>query len=143
MLDYTALKSNPQKFLALTGLTPEEFQRLLVAFRHACQRRFPSDRTMTGRPRQRPAGAGRKSSLDPPEQRLLFILVYLKTYALQVVLGELFALSQPRVNQWIHRLLPILREALDELGVLPERTAEHFGGSQAGPGEPVFIIDAT
>ncbi len=47
---------------------------------------------------------------------------YLKTYPLQALMGELFGLSQPRVNYWIHRLLPVLREALDEVGVLPERT---------------------
>lgn len=143
MINHTELKSNREKFLALTGLTPEEFQRLLVAFRHSYERRFPSNQTMTGRSRQRPVGAGRKSSLDRPEQKLLFILVYLKTYTLQVILGELFDMSQPRANQWIHRLLPILRDALDELGVLPERTAEHFGERQTGLGKPTFIIDAT
>ena len=143
MIDYTELQSNRQKFLALTGLTPRECRRLLVAFTQAYERRFPSDQTMTGRPRQRPVGAGRKSSLDQPEQKLLFILVYLRTYPLQVVLGELFDVSQPRANQWIHRLLPILRDALDDLGVLPERTPEDFGGSQTGRGKPSLIIDAT
>lgn len=143
MLNYTELKSNRQKLLALTGLTPEEFEWLLVAFRNSYERRFPTDQTMTGRPRQRPVGAGRKSALDRPEQRLLFILVYLKTYTLQVVLAELFGMSQPRVNQWIHRLLPILRDALDELGVLPERNAEHFEESQTEPSGLNFIIDAT
>jgi hypothetical protein len=143
MINYTGLKSNQPKFLALTGLTPAEFQRLVVAFRQCYERRFPSDQTMAGRPRRRPVGAGRKSSLDRPEQKLLFILVYLKAYPLQVVLGELFDMSQPRANQWIHRLLPILRDALEALGVRPERSPEHFGERQPGPGKPTFIIDAT
>jgi DDE superfamily endonuclease len=51
----------------------------------------------------------------------LFLLVYLRTYPLQVIMGELFGLTQPAVNSWIHRLLPVLRAALDDLGVLPER----------------------
>lgn len=38
-------------------------------------------------------------------------------------------MSQGRANEWIHRLLPILKQALDDLGVLPERgpkeLAEH------------------
>jgi hypothetical protein len=64
--------------------------------------------------------------LPAPEQKLLFLLVYLKTYPLQVVMAELFGLSQPRVNYWLHRLLPVLREALDELGVLPARDPHTF-----------------
>ena len=44
--------------------------------------------------------------LPTPEDRLLFILVYLKTYALQVVQGRLFGMGQSKANQWIHVLLP-------------------------------------
>lgn len=56
----------------------------------------------------------------------------------------MFGLSQPRVNEWIHRLLPILKDALDDLGVLPEREPEHFAQSEARHRErPEFIIDGT
>jgi hypothetical protein len=48
------------------------------------------------------------------------------------------------VNYWIHRLLPILREALDELGALPERDGSHFAQSQPASGEdPRLIVDGT
>src|SRR5207248_8849355 len=51
---------------------------------------------------------------------------------------------QPQVNHWIHRLLPVLQEALDELGVCPERSAGHFARSPATAGvEPRLIIDGT
>jgi hypothetical protein len=99
---------------------------------------------LAGRPRQRFPGGGRKRALHTPEQKLLFLLVYLKTYPLQTLLGQLFELSQPRVNYWLHRLLPILHEALDELGVLPERDGRHFAPSQAACGEdPRLSIDGT
>src|SRR5262249_32657493 len=52
-------------------------------------------------------------------------------------------MSRPRANQWIHRLLPILRDSLDELGFLPERTAGHFAKSPTCPGKPTSILDAT
>jgi hypothetical protein len=82
--------------------------------------------------------------LSSPEQKLLFLLVYLKTYPLQVLMGELFGLSQPGANYWIHRLLPVLREALDGLGVLPERNPNDFARSQTASGtEPRLIIDGT
>ena len=116
MLTYAELHGNRRKFLALTGLTLREFRLLLAAFARSYERLYPSDRTAAGRPRRRSAGGGRRGALDPPEQKLLFILVYLKTYPLQVVMGELFGLSQPTVNSGIYRLLPVLRAALDDLG---------------------------
>lgn len=144
MTPYTKLTMNRRKMLALTGLTPEEFQLLLVAFQPSYERRYPFDQTMAGQPRLRFPGAGRTGSLPRPERKLLFILVYVKTYPLQVVMGELFDLSQSQVNHWIHRLLPILRSALDDLGVLPEREPTQFAQSQRRPGaDPRLIIDGT
>jgi DDE superfamily endonuclease len=144
MLRYVALKRDRRKCVALTGLTPKEFAVLLPAFARAYAEQYPAERTMTGEPRQRQAGGGRKGGLPEMEQKLLFILVHQKAYPLQTLLGEVFELSQPRVNEWIHRLLPILKEALDDLGVLPEREPEHFAQSEARHGErPEFIIDGT
>jgi hypothetical protein len=40
------------------------------------------------------------------EDRLFFLLTYLKTYALQVVQERLFGMGQSKANQWIHVLLP-------------------------------------
>jgi len=121
MLRYEVVKDNRRKFLAITGLTPEEFELILTAFRDAYQRTYPETKTKAGEERQRKAGAGRKGALDTIEQKLLFALVYQKDYPLQELLGEVFGLSQGRANEWIHRLLPILKQALDDLGVLPER----------------------
>ena len=144
MMTYATLKTNPRKFLALTGLTPWEFELLFAPFSRAYERLYLPDRTLAGRPRLRFFGGGRHGSLYPDEQKLLFILVYLKTYPLQVLLGEIFNLSQPQVNHWIHRLLPILRSALDELGALPERDPTHFAESQQRSGlAPRLIIDGT
>ena len=144
MMTYATLQSDRREFLALTGLKLQEFQQLLNAFTPAYERRYPKDRTLADRPRQRCAGGGRKGVLDCPEQKLLFLLVYLKTYPLQVLMGELFGLSQPGVNYWIHRLLPVLRDVLDSLSVLPERNPNDFARSQTATGtEPRLIIDGT
>ncbi len=144
MLTYTELQSNRRKLLALTGLTLPEFQRLLPAFTRSYEELFSTERTLAGRPRQRFPGGGRKGVLHRPEQKLLFILVYLKAYPLQVLLGELFELSQQGANFWIHRLLPVLRRALDALGVLPERNPGQFGSRPLAAEEPPrLIIDAT
>lgn len=144
MVTYEALRSNRRHFLALTGLTLLEFQRLRTAFPQAYQQLYPATQTAEGQPRQRSIGGGCKGRLEQPEDKLLFILVYLKTYPLQAVMGELFGLSQPQVNHWIHRLLPVLRSALDDLGVLPERIPTYFAQAQDASGKsPRMIIDAT
>ena len=144
MMTYTELQNDRRKFLALTGLTLTEFRHLLGAFAECYERLYRVDQTLAGQPRQRFPGGGRKGVLRAPEQKLLFLLVYLKTYPLQTVLGELFGLSQPGVNYWIHRLLPILRDALDALGTLPERDGGHFARREAASGEePRLIVDGT
>ncbi len=144
MVTYAELRGNQRRCLALTGLTPSEFDLLLQAFKRSCERLYPAGRTVAGRPRQRFPGGGRTVALHAPEQKLLFLLVYLKTYPLQVVMAELFDLSQPRVNYWLRRLMPVLRDALDELGVLPERDPQAFAQTATPPqGQARRIIDGT
>jgi hypothetical protein len=144
MVTYSTLRHHEQRLLALTGLRLPEFDCLLSAFTRAYERLHPASRTGTNRPRQRAAGGGRVGALQEPEQKLLFLLVYLKAYPLQVVMGELFGLSQPRVNYWLRRLLPVLRDALDDLRVLPERDAQAFARTESthGPSSRL-IIDGT
>lgn len=144
MLIYEELKANPRKFLSLTSLTPDEFADLLPAFARAYRKRYPASQTVTGKRRKRKAGAGRKGSLENIEQKLLFILVYQKSYPLQSILAELFGISQGRANEWIHRLLPILKQALDDLGVLPERDPKKFKAKEQHQKDATTsIIDGT
>src|SRR5436305_15217986 len=143
MITYKGLQADRRQFLALTGLTLSEFQRLLAAFPQAYQKLY-ANQTTEGQPRQRSCGGCCKGRLEQPEDKLLFLLVYLKAYPLQAVMGELFGLSQPQVNYWIHRLLPVLRSALDDLGALPEREPTHFAQARCASGKaPRLIIDAT
>ena len=73
--------------------------------------------------------------LPTPEDRLLFILTYVKTYALQVVQGRLFGMVQSKANRWIHVLLPVLLAALRSLGDAPARSltalAQRLGVAEA------------
>jgi hypothetical protein len=144
MLDYTKLKRDRRKFLALTGLTLKEFKALLPAFQKAYRKRYAPEKTLAGRKRKRRVGGGRRGVLKTAEQKLLFILVYQKTYPLQVVLGELFGLSQSGANQWIYRLLPVLLDALTTLGVKPERDGHQFAASERRTStRRDYIIDGT
>jgi hypothetical protein len=144
MVTYNTLSTQAGPFLSMTGLTVAEFRELLAAFEAAYERSYPPGQTAQGYPRQRWPGAGRHSVLTRGEDKLLFVLVYLKTYPLQVVLGQLFGLSTSQANYWLHHLLPVLRVALDELGVAPERDGARLTQrptDSAGPG--AVIIDGT
>ena len=144
MLTYAKLKRNKRKFVSLTGLTPNEFELLLPAFQLTYERRYPAKKTRKGAARLRKSGGGRKGSLTTLEQKLLFALVYQKAYPIQELLGELFELSQPRANHWIHELLPMLRDALKEVGALPERNPRQFARRERQTHEPLdLIIDGT
>ena len=143
MLEYQGLKKNRRKLLALTGLTPKEFSMLLPVFSELYEQ-ARADTTQRGTVRQRAVGGGRKGQLRTAAQKLLFILVYQKTYPLQALLGEVFELSQPRVNHWVHHLLPLLQQTLEALEVMPERKPRQFALQGGGKGEAVeLIIDGT
>jgi hypothetical protein len=144
MLTYKELKENPRKFITFTSLTPDEFELLLPAFERAYLKTYPASKTKAGTSRQRKAGAGRKGSLPSIEQKLLFALVYQKSYPLQSVMGELFGMGQPQANEWIHVLLPILKQALQDLGYAPERDPKKFKKKEQDRKDAVdSIIDGT
>jgi hypothetical protein len=75
--------------------------------------------------------------------KLLFILVYVKTYPLQEVMGALFGLSQGQVNVWIHRLTPLLQTALATQGSLPERRPDAVVECLADAELWTFALDGT
>ncbi len=144
MLDYETIKKDKKQLLALTGLTANEIQKLLPYFARKYGDVYESKVLPNGELRKRAVGGGRGSGLKAIEQKLLFILVYVKTYPLQVVMGGLFGISQSGANQWIHRLLPILRDALDQMGMKPQREGKNFWISESGRGEGKdYMIDGT
>ena len=121
MIEYVKLKEKPREFLAATGIRNEEFECLLPTFEKCYQESLPKKPKPSKKKKQRAAGGGRKSSLKTMSDKLLFILVYQKTFQLQTMHALQFGLSQGRANYWIHRLLPVLQKTLADLGMKPER----------------------
>src|SRR5215813_12828654 len=98
---FTELQSCPMEFLDFTSVTLDEFQQLVPPFEAAFHARMAAWR-MDGKPRTaRRFTVYHNCPLPTPEDRLLFILVYLKTSALQVVQGRLFGMVQSKANRWI------------------------------------------
>jgi Helix-turn-helix of DDE superfamily endonuclease/DDE superfamily endonuclease len=141
MLNYKTLRTKPKELLALTGLARREFEELLPIFATVLQAAKDQVRPKA-RKRQRAPGGGRKPRLQTVEDKLLFALVYTKTYPLQVVQGQLFEMSQSSANEWIHFLLPVLATALDESGVMPDRDGAQVAQHERRHGEaPDLIVD--
>jgi hypothetical protein len=129
------VQARPTEFLDLTSLTLDEFQQLVPPFEAAFHAHMAAWR-LDGKPRTaRQFAVYKNCPLPTPEDRLLFILAYVKTYALQVVQGRLFGMGQSKANQWIHVLLPALLAALRALGDAPARAltalAQRLGISEA------------
>jgi DDE superfamily endonuclease len=123
-LRFTDLQTRPLEVLDLTSLTLDEFRRLVPAFEAAFQAHMAKWR-FDGQPRTtRRYTTYRNCPLPTPEDRLLFILPYLKTYPLQVVQGRLFGMDQSQANQWIHVLLVVLQATLRTLGDAPSRSVQ-------------------
>ena len=132
---FADLRSRPMEFLDFTSVTLEEFQQLVPPFEAAFHARMTAWR-MDGKPRTaRRFTVYQHCPLPTPADRLLFILVSLKTYALQVVQGRLFGMVQGKAHQWIHVLLPVLLVALRTLGDAPARSltalAQRLGVTEA------------
>src|SRR5215469_9364966 len=142
---FTDLQSRPMEFLDFTSLTLAEFQQLVPPFETAFHARMAAWR-MDGKPRTaRRFSIYKNCPLPTPEDRLLFILTYLKTYALQVMHGRLFGMSQSKANQWIHVLLPVLLATLRALGDAPARSlpalAQRRGISEADAATLVVSLE--
>ena len=121
-LRFTDIQTRPTEVLDLTSLTVDEFRQLVPPFEAAFQAHMAQWR-LDGRPRTaRRYTTYQNCPLPTPEDRLLFILVYLKTYPLQVVQGRLFGLGQSKAHQWIHVLFVVLRATLRTLGDAPSRS---------------------
>jgi hypothetical protein len=126
VMRYAEISQKDMKFLDFTSLTVEEFEQLVPTFEKNYQERMKHIR-LDGKIRiGREYRTYSNCPLPTPEDRLLFILVYLKTNNLQVVQGELFGMPQNKANQWIHTLLPVLQTTLRGLGDAPARSLEEL-----------------
>jgi hypothetical protein len=123
-IQFADLQTRPTELRDLTSLTLAEFQSLVPPFEAAFQTHM-ADWRLDGRPRTaRRYTTYTNCPLPTPEDRLLCILIYLKTYPLQVVQGRRFGMGQSKAHQWIHVRLVVLRVTLCALGDAPARSVQ-------------------
>ena len=125
-LRYSEIKLKGDAFLALTGVTVDEFEKLLPTFEKAFQAHMAKWR-LDGKPRtKRSYTTYENCPLPTAEDRLLFVLSYVKGNPLQSNHGVLFGMAQGKTNRWLHTLLPVLRATFRNLGVAPARSIQEL-----------------
>jgi hypothetical protein len=138
-LRFNESKDKKEEFLALTSLTVEEFLALTPAFEQSFQAHMAVWR-LDGKARtKRCYTTYRNCPLPTAEERLLFVLSYVKGNPLQSNHGTMFGLRQGKTNNWLQVLLPVLRETLRTLGVAPSRSLQSLADQL---GLPVADADA-
>src|SRR6266436_9795304 len=140
---FADVQSRPTEFLDFTSLTLDEFQQLVPPFEAVFQAHMAAWR-LDGKPRTaRQFSVYKHCPLPTAEDRLFFLLTYLKTYSLHVVQGRLFGMGQSKAHQWIHVLLPVLLAALRTFGDAPARSltalAQRLGVSET---DATSVVDA-
>lgn len=143
MIKFQFLKKNLAAFQCFTGLNLAAFYELLPAFEQAYEADLDTRDKERTRKRQRERGGGRNGALSGSENKLLFILFYFKVYPVQEVQGYVFGMGQTQAGEWIHRLTPILNQALGYEKQLPARKAQDIEQVLKMCPDLEFIIDGT
>lgn len=102
---------------AMTGLNRLAFYNLLPTF----AAEYAQAEEKRQRERQRAIGGGAKAKLATAEAKLFYILFYFKCYPTFDLAGVMFDLDRAQTHRWMHRLQPILEDALATKMVLPVR----------------------
>jgi hypothetical protein len=136
ILNYDGVKEKSDTFRAMTSLDRNEFEYLCSFFSKVWDE-------STQQSQKDESKGGRKPVLNNHEDRLFFILFYLKTYPLQEVLAHLFGMSQGKANFLIDQLSNILRETLKQMDYLPARISEEMIRRLAEEEPQDFAIDGT
>ena len=101
---------------ALTGLSYQEFTDLVPTFKRALY-----DIQNEKKGRKRVPGGGRRGKLPTIEDKLFFILFYLKTYPTFDVLGFFTDRERSHSCESVHMLSKVLQRALGRKIALPKR----------------------
>jgi Helix-turn-helix of DDE superfamily endonuclease len=143
VFSYHQVKEHPKLLLAMTGLIHTEFHQLLPHFQYAWDQ-YVQQHYVDRDNRQRQYGAGRsEATLVNIEDKLLFILYYVKVYPLQEILAFEFGMVQSTANEWIHILSEVLKQALDHGGYVPERNPKQLDTVLESEAESTYGIDGT
>ena len=114
---YKAALRTDRMCKATTGLSVSEFTTLVTDFTHNYHE-FEAKRK---KKRIRKIGGGRESKIETIEEKLFYVLWYMKTYPTFDVASFWVGFHRSNACEWAHVLLPILEMTMQRKFVLPER----------------------
>ena len=117
MFNLNRAKKTDRIMKALTGMTVSEFEGLAITFGLVLLKYQATRKSK----RQRAVGGGRHHTLTNAEERLFFILFYVKCYPTLDLSGFFFGVDKSQTQRWVKELLLLLEEALGREVVLPAR----------------------
>jgi hypothetical protein len=122
-MKYQEWQKKMNRFVAMTGYTEEKFSELLPYFREAHDE-YLSAYCMDGKRRRglRSYTMYANSPLPCKEERLAFILSYLKPNPIQEAHADMFGIEQKQCYLLIHGLREILHRAPEVAGSVPAQT---------------------
>lgn len=134
---------NPRLTLALTGLTPNEFNNLLPTFAKILNKKMRQCHNSNPN-KQRKFGGGRKGFLKTAPEKLFFILSYYKCYPTYDVLSFLYDCNRANACRRQHYLSGILEATLGRKLALPKRQLKSIDDFfKAFPEAKEVFIDGT
>ena len=118
-MDFKEIYQHPSRFLSLTTLYPSEFDELLPLFREQWYKFYRMHR-LDGTRRKSCFDHFEKNTKTLPtvEDKLFFLLTYLKNNPTQEYQGAVFNCCQGKVSRWFHILLPLLKKVLKRMKYL-------------------------
>lgn len=116
-MHYQAALRTKRMCTALTGLTPSEFTAFVPDFTYY----YNESLAKRKKKRERKIGGGRDSKIETIEEKLFYILWYMKTYPTFDVASFWVGFARSSACTWMHDLLPILELTMKRKFVLPER----------------------
>lgn len=119
-MQYDKIKNRPVQFLSTTGLKLTDFNILLPYYKAEWDE-YNDYFTFTGKLRQRRTFTRKDTVLPKMADKLMFLLIYLKTNPLQEHHAASFGITQSQANQLLHLLSGLLRKTLKNQCELPER----------------------
>jgi hypothetical protein len=146
-MKYLAWQKSDTRFRAMTGYDLCEFNDLLPYF-VSSHDDYLSRYYINGKPRkgQRAHVIYANSPLPCVEERLAFILSYLKLNPIQEHHADTFSMTQKQCNAFVHVLHEILQRALNQAGVVPANNDKALAEALSGDGfseEKLLLHDGT
>ena len=119
-LTYEKIIKTKDRLQSLTSLNEPEFKNLSILVDQSLKHRMKMQ-TIQGGERKKQFAFYKNSPLSTAEDRLLFVLLFLKQNINQDLLATIFDMPQSKIHHWLYTMLYALRDALQSSGDAPSR----------------------